>query len=332
MKKKLTALFLLTTVVLSACFALNIRYQKFLSQPIVTATDIYTVDKGDNAVSVAAEFIVDPNQEIKLYSRLFFRLNPELTKIRQGSYKVSAGWNIVELFRSLSSGKEFQHKITFVEGTRFSDWQRQIQSAEGLVDNTSHLSEAELAKKLSLATDKIEGLLLPETYFYTHDSNSLALYRQAQQDLASYLARQWPSRAKNSPLKTPYEALILASIIEKETALDSERGLIASVFVNRLRKKMRLQTDPTVIYGMGDSYKGNIKRKHLKQKTPYNTYVIKGLPPTPIAMVGKTSIDAALNPERSDYLYFVASGKGGHHFSRTLEEHNRAVRKYILKR
>ncbi|MFA0677922.1 endolytic transglycosylase MltG, partial [Vibrio sp. 10N.222.51.A6] len=164
---------------------------------------------------------------------------------------------------------------------------------------------------------------------YTYGTTDLDLLKRAHRDLMNVVNDEWENRADKLPLKSPYEALILASIIEKETAVASERERVSSVFVNRLNKRMRLQTDPTVIYGMGASYKGNIRKKDLRTPTPYNTYTMSGLPPTPIAMAGKASINAALNPEKSNYLYFVASGTGGHVFSKSLTEHNRAVRAYL---
>lgn len=191
------------------------------------------------------------------------------------------------------------------------------------------MSETDIAEKLGIENEKLEGLFLAETYHYTYGTTDLDLLKRAHRDLMNVVNDEWENRADKLPLKSPYEALILASIIEKETAVASERERVSSVFVNRLNKRMRLQTDPTVIYGMGDSYKGNIRKKDLRTPTPYNTYTMSGLPPTPIAMAGKASINAALNPEKSNYLYFVASGTGGHVFSKSLTEHNRAVRAYL---
>ncbi|MFA0232494.1 endolytic transglycosylase MltG, partial [Vibrio sp. 10N.261.45.A7] len=191
------------------------------------------------------------------------------------------------------------------------------------------MSEKEIAEKLGIENEKLEGLFLAETYHYTYGTSDLDLLKRAHRDLMNVVNEEWENRADKLPLKSPYEALILASIIEKETAVASERERVSSVFVNRLNKRMRLQTDPTVIYGMGDSYDGNIRKKDLRTPTPYNTYTMSGLPPTPIAMAGKASINAALNPEKSNYLYFVASGTGGHVFSKSLTEHNRAVRAYL---
>ncbi|OJI45892.1 putative aminodeoxychorismate lyase [Vibrio vulnificus] len=198
-----------------------------------------------------------------------------------------------------------------------------------LVHELAGLSEAEIAKRLEIPYEKLEGLFLAETYHYTYGTSDVELLKRAHEKLNRVLDKHWQQRQDKLPLKNSYEALILASIIEKETAIDEERERVASVFVNRLNKRMRLQTDPTVIYGMGEAYDGNIRKKDLRTPTPYNTYVINGLPPTPIAMAGEASIAAALNPENSSYLYFVASGKGGHVFSKTLAEHNRAVRAYL---
>ncbi|MDF5601826.1 endolytic transglycosylase MltG, partial [Vibrio parahaemolyticus] len=205
----------------------------------------------------------------------------------------------------------------------------QLKSAPYLKHDLTDLSEKEMAAKLGIEREKLEGLFLAETYHYTAGASESQLLKRAHRKLNKILDASWEARQEKLPLQDKYEALILASIIEKETAIDSERERVASVFINRLNKRMRLQTDPTVIYGMGDAYDGNIRKKDLRTPTPYNTYTINGLPPTPIAMAGEASIEAALNPESSNYLYFVASGKGGHVFSKSLAEHNRAVRAYL---
>jgi len=332
MKKIITAISLLFTILLIACVLFYSRYQSFVSTERVTADHILTVSPGDTAQSIANKMLEEIDLESKVFLRVFFKQNPGITNIKLGSYKVTAGWDFKTLFEHLESGDEFQHKITFIEGSTFKEWRQQLVNVSGLVNDTADLSEKELAELLQIENPKLEGLMLPETYFYPQGTLVSALYLKSHKKLQAYLEQAWETRDKNLPLKTPYEALILASIIEKETGLESERTTVASVFINRLNKRMRLQTDPTVIYGMGDDYKGNIRRKHLRQKTDYNTYVIRGLPPTPIAMVGKTSIDAALHPAKTNYLYFVASGDGGHYFSKNLKEHNRAVRKYILKK
>jgi len=332
MKKIITTISLLFTILLIACVFFYSRYQSFVSIERVTTDHILTVSSGDTAQSIANQMLVEKNLESKVFLRVFFKQNPGITNIKLGSYKITAGWDFKTLFSHLVSGDEFQHKITFIEGSTFKEWRQQLTQVSGLIDDTANLSEKEIAQLLQIENPKLEGMMLPETYFYPEGTQVSALYLKSHKKLQAYLDKAWEGRDKNLPLKTPYEALILASIIEKETGLESERTTVASVFINRLNKRMRLQTDPTVIYGMGDNYKGNIRRKHLRQRTAYNTYVIKGLPPTPIAMVGKTSIDAALHPAKTNYLYFVASGDGGHYFSKNLKEHNRAVRKYILKK
>ena len=332
MKKIITAISLLFTVLLIAGVLFYSRFQSFVSMERVQTDHILTVSSGDTAQSIANQMIAESNFESKVFLRVFFKQNPDITNIKLGSYQVTAGWNFQTLFEHLVSGDEFQHKITFIEGSIFKEWRQQLTQATGMIDDTADLSEIELAQLLQIKNSKLEGLMLPETYFYPQGTLVSALYLKSHKQLQAYLNAAWETRDKNLPLKTPYEALILASIIEKETGLESERTTVSSVFINRLNRRMRLQTDPTVIYGMGDDYKGNIRRKHLRQKTDYNTYVIRGLPHTPIAMVGKTSIDAALHPAKTSYLYFVASGDGGHYFSKNLKQHNRAVRKYILKK
>jgi UPF0755 protein len=176
---------------------------------------------------------------------------------------------------------------------------------------------------------RIEGWLFPDTYFYSKGDSVTKLFKRAITKMQKVLAEEWQTKAEGLPYKNPYEALIMASIIEKETGISGERNKIAGVFVRRLNRRMKLGTDPTVIYGIGPSFNGDITFKDLRTKTPYNTRIIKGLPPTPIAMPSRASINAALHPENGDSLYFVADGSGGHYFSKTLEEHNRAVRRYV---
>lgn len=331
MKKTISILSLILTFVLLASTVFYSRYQNFISTPRITKAQHITVAAGESASTIAYRF-TPYSFENKLYLRLLFKQHPEFLAIKQGTFATQAGWNFIALFDHLVTGTEVQHKITFIEGSTFKEWLAQIGQASELVNDIADLSEAKLLSELNIDAPKLEGMLLPETFFYPTNSKASDILRTASLELQAYLAEAWSKRAKNLPLKTPYEALILASIIEKETSLESERTTVASVFINRLNKGMKLQTDPTVIYGLGDRYKGDIKRKHLREKTAYNTYVIRGLPPTPIAMVGKNAIDAALNPANTKYLYFVASGNGGHYFSTNLREHNRAVRKYILKR
>ena len=193
------------------------------------------------------------------------------------------------------------------------------------------LFENEVIKKLGLKSNSVEGWLYPETYYYSKGDTAFSLVQRSVNQMQSVLAEEWANREQGLPLKTPYEALVLASIVEKETGISSERERISGVFIRRLQKKMRLQTDPTVIYGIGENFNGDITWKDLKTPTPYNTRIIKGLPPTPIASPSRASIYATLHPAKEEVLYFVADGTGGHHFSKTLEEHNKAVRRWLKK-
>lgn len=263
------------------------------------------------------------------WARFTHRLYPELTKIKAGTYWVEPNQSLATVLTQLKTGKEHQFSITFVEGSRFSEWQQQLEQAPYLDHELSNLSEKEIAEKLGIDRLKLEGLFLAETYHYTAGMSDFDILERSHNALVAVLDVEWKTKSANLPLKSSYEALILASIIEKETAIDSERERVSSVFVNRLKRGMRLQTDPTVIYGMGDKYDGNIRKKDLRTPTAYNTYTINGLPPTPIAMAGPASIKAALHPETSRYLYFVADGTGGHKFTKSLVEHNKAVRAYL---
>ncbi|BAX53581.1 putative aminodeoxychorismate lyase [Photobacterium damselae subsp. piscicida] len=301
-----------------------------LSQPVTTEQkELITVKPGTSFRSLLNQLEKQGIIPASQWYRWIGHVEPELLQLKAGSYLVEPKMTLQQLLTLIGSGKEHQFSITLVEGERFSEWLKELQQAPEMQHKTVGLSEAEIAKALNIDTNKLEGYMLPETYNYTAGMSDLDILKRAHNKLESVLENAWQGREKELPLKTPYDVLIMASIIEKETAVDSERDVVSSVFTNRLEKGMRLQTDPTVIYGMGDKYDGNIRKRDLTTPTPYNTYVIFGLPPTPIAMPSKASILAAVHPAQTKYLYFVANGKGGHTFSKTLAEHNRAVRQYL---
>ncbi len=262
--------------------------------------------------------------------KIWARLQGVENSIQTGEYEIQSGITPVQLLDKIVRGESVQYRITLVEGWTFQQALDAIFSAENIHGTLTSSSLAEIALRMNLDAENPEGLLYPDTYFYTKGTSDIELLLRANERLDTILTEAWESRLGALPYANPYEALIMASIIEKESASNSERGLIAAVFVTRLDQGMRLQSDPTTIYGMGDRYDGNIRRADLSEETPYNTYRIAGLPPTPIALSGEESINAALNPSASDYLYFVAKGDGSHQFSRTLEEHNAAVREYQL--
>ncbi len=257
------------------------------------------------------------------------KLQPELANIKAGTYQLLPSMTALEALQLFVSGKETQFSISLVEGLRWQDWLVSIKQNSRLADK-EYIDNQVQGFIQSIEYNSLEGLLLPDTYSFTAQTAAIDLVKRAYQQMQVYLQQAWFTRDLDLPYETPYDALIMASIIEKETGVAAERPRIAGVFVNRLKLNMRLQTDPTVIYGMGHDFDGDIRRKDLKTATPYNTYVIKGLPPTPIAMPSKLAIDAALNPLSTDELYFVSKGDGSHQFSVTLQEHNLAVRKYQL--
>ncbi|MDO6705747.1 endolytic transglycosylase MltG [Photobacterium sp. 1_MG-2023] len=263
------------------------------------------------------------------WTRWVGRIDPTLARIKAGTYSIERARTLKDVLVTVASGKEYQFSITLLEGDRFTDWLNELENAPMLKHETAQMTEADIAKAIGADVEKLEGYLLPETYHYTAGTSDLALLKRAYGHMTQLLGSAWEDRDASIPLKNPYEVLIMASIIEKETAVDEERAKVSSVFMNRLHKGMRLQTDPTVIYGMGDKFDGNIRRKDLRTPTPYNTYTIFGLPPTPIAMPSAASVLAAVKPAQTNYYYFVADGKGGHTFSKTLSEHNRAVRQYL---
>jgi UPF0755 protein len=248
--------------------------------------------------------------------------------IKAGSYEIDAGITLPQLLAKLTSGDVTQTSLLIVEGATFGELKRLLRANPDVKNTVLDLPDAELMARLGVPGASPEGRFFPDTYFFAAGSTDFALLNRARQALDQRLAAAWENRASGLPLASPYEALILASIVEKETGRAVDRPLIASTLVNRLRKGMRLQADPTVIYGMGARFDGDLRKRDLEADTPWNTYTRDGLPPTPIALPSQASIDAVLNPPATDYLYFVSRGDGTSKFSATLVEHNRAVTKF----
>ena len=252
--------------------------------------------------------------------------------LQAGDYTLNKNVSPYQLLLSLNHGKSTQGSITFIEGKTFKLMRAKLAKNDAVKSTIADLTDAEVMRVVGKGEKHAEGLFFPDTFYFDRNTADIVLLKRAYESMQSKLTSAWANRADNLPYKNSYEALIMASIIEKETGKASERPMIAGVFLNRLRIGMRLQTDPTVIYGMGDKYNGNIRRKDLLTDTIYNTYTRDGLPPTPIAMPGLAAIEAALHPEKTKALYFVGKGEGSHAFSDSLLEHNRAVAKYQLKR
>jgi UPF0755 protein len=250
--------------------------------------------------------------------------------LRAGRYEFTRGMNLHAVIDKLRRGDVLRERLTIVEGSTFRELRTALAAHPELRQDSARLTDAELLRAIGAEESHPEGLFAPDTYLFDPGSSDLDILRQAYRAQRSILQKAWEGRAPGLPYRTAYEALILASIVEKETGRAEERGLIAGVFVNRLRRGMPLQTDPTVIYGLGQKFDGNLRKRDLTTDTPYNTYTRGGLPPTPIALPGRAAIAAALNPEPTRALYFVARGDGTSHFSETLAEHNRAVVKYQL--
>lgn len=262
---------------------------------------------------------------------LYARLNGHASRIKAGEYEFSGELGLLDVIRILETGRVKQHQLALIEGKTFQDWLDVIRAHPKIKQTLAGLSDTQIMSQLGRPNQKPEGFFFPDTYTFTANDTDVMILKHALKKMTEVLDQEWARRMPDLPYKTSYEALIMASIIEKETGIAQERSRIAGVFVTRLSQGMRLQTDPTVIYGLRERFRGNLKRVHLKENTPYNTYVHKGLPPTPIAMPSLAAIQAALHPRLQGELYFVSKGDGSHYFSKTLEEHNLAVRKYQLK-
>jgi UPF0755 protein len=297
--------------------------------------------------STPFEFVVKPGTSLKSLSRqladarllpetqslwVLGRLTDQSAGIQAGSYRLDAPISPLDLLQKLNDGDVIPISITFLEGTTFAEMRARLEKADNVKVTLKGLSDAEVLKRIGASETHPEGLFFPDTYRFAAGATDVELLKTSYQAMKKKLEEAWAQRDPDLPYRSAYEVLKMASIIEKETGKAEERALIGSVFINRLRIPMRLQTDPTVIYGMGESFDGNIRKRDLTTDTPYNTYTRDGLPPTPIAMPGWGSLLAAVKPAQSNKLYFVGKGDGTHYFSSSLEEHNRAVAKYQLGR
>ena len=316
-------------------------YQKlteFVHTPVnVTQDQLLTIERGTTGSKLAALLEQEKILEHADLLPWLLKLQPQLNKVKAGTYSLTGVKTLQDLLDMLNSGKEAQFSVKFIEGKTFKEWRKNLENAPHLKQTLQGKSDKEIMALLDIPAvakavyewNNMDGWLYPDTYNYTPNSTDLELLKRSTTRLQKALDKAWNERDENLPLADPYQMLILASIVEKETGVAAERPQVASVFINRLKANMKLQTDPTVIYGMGESYTGNIRKKDLEMMTPYNTYMIEGLPPTPIAMVSESALQAVAHPAKTDFYYFVADGSGGHKFTRNLNEHNKAVQEYL---
>ncbi|WP_370765807.1 endolytic transglycosylase MltG [Haemophilus sp.] len=316
-------------------------YQKlteFVHTPVnATQDQLLTIERGTTGSKLA---VLLEQEKILEHADLLpwlLKLQPQLNKVKAGTYSLTGVKTLQDLLDIINSGKEAQFSVKFIEGKTFKEWRKNLENAPHLKQTLQGKSDKEIMALLDIPAvakavyewNNMDGWLYPDTYNYTPNSTDLELLKRSTTRLQKALDKAWSERDENLPLADPYQMLILASIVEKETGIAAERPQVASVFINRLRANMKLQTDPTVIYGMGESYTGNIRKKDLETMTPYNTYMIEGLPPTPIAMVSESALQAVAHPAKTNFYYFVADGSGGHKFTRNLNEHNKAVQEYL---
>lgn len=306
----------------------------WLEQPLAMHGDSVdvSIDPRTSARGVADVVVRSGVDVSPLLLHLWFRISGQARQIRAGSYEIERGTTPRSLLRKLVRGEESLRSLTLVEGWTFRQLREALARAPELRSESAALSDAAIMERLGRMGQHPEGRFFPDTYSYAKGSSDLHLLALAMRTMDRHLQAAWERRSPDTPLRSPEEALILASIIEKETGTDADRALIAGVFNNRLRLGMMLQTDPTVIYGMGETFDGNLRKRDLQTDTPWNTYTRAGLPPTPIAMPGRQSLLAAVAPAPTKALYFVARGDGSSAFSSSLDEHNRAVNQYQRKR
>ena len=332
--------FLLILLLILSCVGFW-GYQKlteFVHTPVnATQDQLLTIDRGTTGSKLAALLEQEKILEHADLLPWLLKLQPQLNKVKAGTYSLTGVKTLQDLLNMINSGKEAQFSVKFIEGKTFKEWRKNLENAPHLKQTLQGKSDKEIMALLDIPAvakavyewNNMDGWLYPDTYNYTPNSTDLELLKRSTTRLQKALDKAWSERDENLPLADPYQMLILASIVEKETGVAAERPQVASVFINRLKANMKLQTDPTVIYGMGESYTGNIRKKDLETITPYNTYMLEGLPPTPIAMVSESALQAVAHPAKTDFYYFVADGSGGHKFTRNLNEHNKAVQEYL---
>lgn len=313
---------------IAASAAGGFYYWSQLAMDMDGAKKEFTIQPGSSVRAAARQIEAAGVPAPAMLFEALARWSGKANRLKAGSYEIESGSTPLALLDKLVRGDFSQASVAIIEGWTFAQMRKLIDAHPNLRHDTSQLSEAELIRKINPELSYAEGMFYPDTYLFAKGSSDLQVYQQAYALQMKKLDEAWQARANGLPYKNKQEALIMASIIEKETGQQAERPLIAAVFVNRLKTGMLLQTDPTVIYGMGAKYQGKIYKKDLLTDTPYNTYTRPGLPPSPIALPGLASITAALNPASSDALYFVARGDGTSHFSTNLSEHNRAVNQY----
>ena len=323
MKKFIFLLVLLTVAAATGFF-------HWAGEPITTAGEpiAFTIPAG-SSVGTAAQQIAKAGAPVNpfLFSMLA-RVSQQASKIKAGAYELKPDTTPRALIGQLVRGEFAQESLTIIEGWTFRQMRQAMAASKSLKHDTADLSDKDLMTRISTEYKSPEGLFFPDTYLFAKGSSDMHIFKQAHNLMLNRLAAAWEKRDASLPYKTPYEALVMASIVEKETGQKSERSMIAGVFVNRLKHGMMLQTDPAVIYGMGDNFSGNIRKKDLETDTPYNTYLRTGLPPTLIALPGVESLAAALGPAKTDALYFVSRGDGTSKFSDNLNDHNKAVNQY----
>lgn len=323
MKRKILAGIVIFLLILTAWFFY--AYQTALISPAIDKNLTVEIEKGDSFTKIANKLVAQGLTVNPLWFKAVAYQKNVFNQLKVGEYELTPGLTIPEILTIFVEGKSKKYAITFPEGWGFKDILKELQKHPKLQLTLQNEPCVGIPEQLGMLEKHPEGWFFPDTYFFEKNETDVSILKRAYSKMQSVLAEEWQNKEQNLPYKTPYEALIMASIIEKETGVKSERQMIAGVFIRRLAKGMLLQTDPTVIYGMGDKYNGNIRASDLITATPYNTYVIQGLPPTPIAMPGRDAIHAALHPDHEENLYFVAKGDGSHQFSKTMDEHNHAV-------
>ncbi|WP_294893076.1 endolytic transglycosylase MltG [uncultured Gilliamella sp.] len=330
-KKLFVYTFLALVLIGGGSLGIGYYFLKQFSQQhmnITTDNQMFVLKKG-TSLHQLVEQVKSSNLMQQAYLLPYlYKLDPSLSSIKAGTYQLHPHMTVEEFLKLLVSGKESSFYVQFVEGKRAKDWLNVLSNTPYIQQTLTGKSHDEIAKLLGI-DGPLEGWLSPDTYQYTADSLDINILKRAYLTMKTNLQKVWDNRDSDLPYKSPYELLIIASIIEKETGISSERANVASVFVNRLKANMKLQTDPTIIYGLGENYTGTIRRIDLTDtNNPYNTYVIEGLPPTPIAMPSLASLEAAAHPAKTKYLFFVANGTGGHTFSSTYSNHQQAVNEY----